>query len=177
MNQFRKNNRPTFLDWFWAALSFLKYRKHRSVFFEFGSYLYRYHKNVIVSSRVYFKRNSIVGCANQDACISIGENTTIGFNSVIISSSKIEIGSDCMIAPNVYMVDSNHGMSLELPFNEQENVVSAIVIEDNVWIGAHSVILPGITIVAGSIVGANSTVTSSILEQGVYVGSPARRLK
>ena len=177
MNQFRKNNRPTVLDRFWAALSFLKYRKHRSVFFELGSYLYRYHKNVTIASGVYFKRNSIVGCANQDALISIGENTTIGFNSVIISSSKVEIGSDCMIAPNVYMVDSNHGTELEIPFNQQENVVSPISIGDNVWIGAHSVILAGVTIVAGSIVGANSTVTSSILKQGVYVGSPARQLK
>lgn len=177
MNQFRRNNQPTFLDRFWAVISFLKYRKHSSVFFELGSYLYRHHKNVIVGSNVYFKRNSIVGCANKDSSISIGKNTTIGFNSVIISSDRIKIGSDCMIAPNVYMGDSNHGMSPGLPFNQQENVVSAIVIEDNVWIGAHSVILPGVKIVTGSIVGANSTVTSSIVEQGVYVGSPATRIK
>ena len=177
MNQFRRNNRPTFLDWFWSALSFLKYRKNRSVFFELGSYLYRYYKNVSVDSNVYFKRNSIVGCANENSYVLIGKNTTIGFNSIIISSERIEIGSDCMIAPNVYIGDSNHGMSPGLPFNQQENFVSAILIEDNVWIGAHSIILPGVKIVSGSIVGANSTVTSSILEQGVYVGSPAKRIK
>ena len=155
MNQFRANNRPTLLDWFWTTLSSLKYRKGSSVFFEFGSYLYRHHKNVSVDRSVYFKRNSIVGCANEEAHISVGENTTIGFNSVIVSSSKIEIGRDCMIAPNVYMVDSNHGMSMDLPFNQQENFVAPISIEDNVWIGAQSVILPGVKIVAGSIVGAN----------------------
>ena len=177
MNQFRRNNRPTFLDWFWSALSFLKYRKHRSVFFELGSYLYRYYKNVNVDNNVYFKRNSIVGCANENSYVLIGKNTTIGFNSIIISSERIEIGSDCMIAPNVYIGDSNHGMSPGLPFNQQENFVSAILIEDNVWIGAHSIILPGVKIVSGSIVGANSTVTSSILEQGVYVGSPAKRIR
>lgn len=177
MNQFRRNNRPTFLDRFWAFLSFLKYRKHSSVFFEFGSYLYRHHKNIVVDRNVYFKRNSIVGCANKNSLISIGKNTTIGFNTIIISSKKIEIGSECMIAPNVYIGDSNHGMSPELPFNQQDNVVSAILIEDNVWIGAHTLILPGVKIVAGSIIGANSTITSSIFDKGVYVGSPAKRIK
>jgi acetyltransferase-like isoleucine patch superfamily enzyme len=177
MNQFRRNNRPTLLDWLWSTYSYLKYRKHVSIFFEFGSYLYRYYKNVVVDTNVYFKRNSIVGCANKNSYISIGKNTTIGFNTIIISSEKIDIGSNCMIAPNVYIGDSNHGMSPKLPFNQQDNVVSPILIEDNVWIGAHSLILPGVKVVAGTIVGANSTVTNSILEQGVYVGSPAKRIK
>ena len=62
-------------------------------------------------------------------------------------------------------------MSPELPYNQQENVVSAVLIEDNVWIGAHSIILPGVKIVSGTIIGANSTVTNSILDKGVYVVS------
>ena len=82
-----------------------------------------------------------------------------------------------MIAPNVYIVDSNHGMSFDKPFNQQDNVVAKIIIEDNVWIGAHAVILPGVRIVSGSIIGANATVVKSITEQGVYVGSPARKVK
>ena len=175
MNQFRINNRPTILDWVWNFSSWIKFRKHKSVFFELGAFLYRYPRNVTVGENVYFKRNSIVGCANKNSTVSIGKNTTIGFNSMIISSKSIDVGEDCMIAPNVYIVDSNHGMSLSEPFNKQENVVASIIIENNVWIGAHTVILPGIRIVSGSIVGANSTVTKSILEQGVYVGSPARK--
>ena len=177
MNQFRKNNRPTFLDRLWSILSFIKYGNHRSIFFEFGAYPYRFHKNINLGKGVYFKRNSIVGCANKESKISIGKNTTIGFNTIIISSLNIQIGKDCMIAPNVYIGDSNHGMSPEKPFNQQENFVSEIIIKDNVWIGSHVVILPGVEIVSGAIIGANSTVTKSISQPGVYVGSPAKRIE
>jgi len=177
VSQFRKNNRPTFIDFLWNIVGYIKYGCDRSVFFEYGSSLYRFWKNIDISKGVYFKRNSIVGCATHNSKLSIGENTTIGFSTIIISSGEIKIGSNCMIAPNVYIVDSNHGMSLDRPFNQQDNIVAEIVIEDNVWIGAHAVILPGVRIVSGSIIGANATVLKSITEQGVYVGSPARKVK
>lgn len=177
MSQFRLNNRPTLLDLMWNLVSLVRFRKHHSVFFELGAYLYRNHKRVYLGHNVYLKRNSIVGCANLNAEVAIGENTTVGFSTIIISSLKINIGSNCMIAPHVYIVDSNHGMAHDKPFNQQANHTDPVVIEDNVWIGTHSVILPGVLIKSGVIVGANSTVTSSLLERGVYGGTPAKRIK
>ena len=59
---------------------------------------------------MFVKRNSVVGSAIKHAMVSIGERTTIGYNTIIMASKSISIGSDCMIAPNVYIVDSNHGM-------------------------------------------------------------------
>ena len=176
MNQFRKNNRPTLMDQVWNFYSGVKYGLDKTVYLELGSYLYRYSKNVRLGRSVYLKRNSIVGCATRESSIEIGENTTIGFNTIIISSKRITIGEDCMIAPHVYIVDSNHGTALNRPFNQQENVSEDIVIEDNVWIGAHVVVLPGVRITAGAIVGANSTVTRNLTEPGVYVGSPASKI-
>ena len=53
----------------------------------------------------------------------------------------------------------------------------SIIINDDVWIGAHSVILPGVTIGKGAVIGAGSVVTSNIPEYAVAVGVPAKVIK
>ena len=109
-NQFRKLNKPTFLDNLWNFSRKCLYLKLRpNIFFELGSYLYRFKKNIFIEDGVYIKINAILGCANSKSNLSIGSNTTIGFGTIAISSSSITIGKNCMIAPYVHMVDSNHG--------------------------------------------------------------------
>jgi acetyltransferase-like isoleucine patch superfamily enzyme len=175
MNQFRKHNKPTFLDKLWNIKTVLFSNKLiTNNFFEYGSYLYRYKKNIFLQNNVYFKRNSIVGCANPDAVIEIGENTTIGNNSIMIASKKISIGKNCMIAPNVHIVDSNHGTILGKAYNEQDNIVSEVDIGDNVWIGSGAIVLMGVFIGANSIIGAGSVVTKSFPENSLIMGSPAK---
>ena len=88
--------------------------------------------------------------------MSIGERTTIGYNTIIMASKSISIGSDCMIAPNVYIVDSNHGMLSDRLFNIQQNSTDSVKLGDNVWVGAGVIILPGVTICDGVIVGAGA---------------------
>ncbi len=175
MNQFRKHNKPTFLDKLWAFKSALFYNIFKTnIFFEYGAYLYRYKKNIFLQNNIYFKRNSIVGCANPDAIIEIGENTTIGNNSIMIASKKISIGKNCMIAPNVHIVDSNHGTEPSKAYNEQDNIVSDVHIGDNVWIGSGAIVLMGVSIGSNSIVGAGSIVTKSFPENSLIMGSPAK---
>ena len=81
-----------------------------------------------------------------------------------------------MIAPNVYIVDSNHGMLNDRLFNIQQNSTDSVKLGDNVWVGAGVIILPGVTIGDGVIVGAGSVVTRS-LEPGTYYGNPAKNTK
>jgi acetyltransferase-like isoleucine patch superfamily enzyme len=176
MSQFRKYNRPTVLDFVWSFFLKLNYWYFgHDLFFEFGSQIYRFRKNVNLGKNVYLKKNATVGCANPIARIVVGNNTTIGFNSIIIASKSISIGCDCMIAPNVLIVDSNHGMDTSKPFNLQNNISKEVDIGNNVWIGAGVVILPGVKIVDNSIIGAGSLVAKSIEEPGVYIGNPARK--
>jgi acetyltransferase-like isoleucine patch superfamily enzyme len=175
MNQFRKHNKPTFLDKVWNMKTKIFSRKlKKNIFFEYGSYLYRYGKNIFLQNNVYLKRNSIVGCANLNAAVYVGENTTIGNNSIIIASEKISIGKNCMIAPNVHIVDSNHGTKEGRAYNEQDNIVSKVHIGDNVWIGSGAIVLMGVSIGANSIVGAGSVVTKSFPENSLIIGSPAK---
>lgn len=176
MNQFRVNNKPTLLDVFWNITCLFRYRK-RSVFFEYNAYLYRYWRRVFLGSNVYFKRNSIVGVAKKDAFIKIGHETTIGFNSIIMASESIVIGENCMIAPNVYIVDSNHKTEKGKNYNEQANVTSKVKIGDNVWIGSGTCILAGAKIDDNTVIGANSTVLRGFYPSAIYVGSPARKVK
>jgi acetyltransferase-like isoleucine patch superfamily enzyme len=147
------------------------------VFFEFGASLIRFPKNIELKKNVYLKRGAIIGAATPEAHVSLGENTTIGYSAVIMASKSIKLGRNVMIAPFVYIVDSNHQMEKELPFNQQENVSNSISIADNVWIGAHTIILAGVTICEDCVIGANSTVTKSIEIPGTYAGNPAKLIR
>jgi acetyltransferase-like isoleucine patch superfamily enzyme len=58
-----------------------------------------------------------------------------------------------------------------------ERKVSSVSIEDDVWIGANVIILPGVTIAEGSIVGAGSVVTKSTEPYSINVGNPSKLIK
>ena len=82
-----------------------------------------------------------------------------------------------MIAPFVYIVDNDHN------FNDKELLVDSdlecedIIIEDNVWIGAHAIILKGTKIGTGSVIGAGSVVKGNIEKNSVIAGNPHKVIK
>jgi acetyltransferase-like isoleucine patch superfamily enzyme len=130
-----------------------------------------------MGSGVILKDHCIVCPCNARSTISIGDRSTIGDYTFIYSSEKITIGHDCMIAPFSYIVDSNHGMALGTPFNLQPNTTNPVAIGDNVWIGTHSIILPGVVIGSNSIIASGSVVTKSVASGVVVGGNPARIIK
>lgn len=118
--------------------------------------------------------------------ISIGVNTTVNFGAKIYGD--VIIGKECLIAPNVFISSSSHlfdykkGYSIrtqEKLYLESHSSLPSfpIVIGDDVWISVNCVILPGINICSHVVIGANSVVTKSITISGVYVGSPARKIR
>ncbi len=77
------------------------------------------------------------------------------------------------------MVSSNHGFERgklikEQPWTTDDNY---IIIEDDVWIGANSVILPGVTIKKGAIIGAGSVVTKDVPQYAIVCGNPAHIIR
>ena len=150
---------------------------HSSVYILKGAKILRYLENITFSNNVIIKSNAEICSCNKDAKIIIGENTTVGDYTFIYSSERIEIGNDCMIAPFVYIVDSNHGDSLESNMNVQPNETKPIKIEDNVWIGTHSIILPGVEISCGAIIASGSVVNRDIPPNTIYGGVPAKFIK
>ena len=111
--------------------------------------------------------------------IKIGSKTRI-HGACVHAYESITIGNNCLIAANCQIMD---GSGHDLSFPDTENRINTtgttkpIIIEDDVWIGANSVILPGVTIGKGSIISANSVVTKSVPPSVVAGGNPAIIIK
>lgn len=112
--------------------------------------------------------------------LTIGEHVFIGeYNNLRIGGGSLIIGNNVSISEHITMVVSNHGMKRDVLHQKQywDTVRTGIIIEDDVWIGANSVILPGVTIKKGAVVGAGSIVTKDIPPYAIVCGNPARIIK
>lgn len=113
------------------------------------------------------------------AQIRIGDKTRI-HGTCIHAYQSVVIGSNCLIAANCQIFDGNgHDLSFSCVENRinTKGSTKPIVIEDNVWIGANSIILPGVKIGRGSVISANSVVTKDVPQMVVAGGNPAIMIK
>lgn len=108
--------------------------------------------------------------------ISIGEDSHIAPFAHIWGQGGVTIGDRVLIASHVAITslthDYNHAQIRYAPI-----IAKPINILDDVWIGAHSVIMPGVTLGKGCVVGAGSVVTKDVPSMAIVVGSPAKILK
>lgn len=112
----------------------------------------------------------------KDAKIKIGDNTRI-HGTCIHAYEYIEIGSNCLVAANCQIFDgSGHDLSFDNPSNRINTNGNSkpVYISDNVWIGAGSIILPGVKIGQGAVVAAGSIVTKNVEDMTVVGGNPAK---
>lgn len=102
----------------------------------------------------------------------------VGSNVKIIGLSGIDdnhcwhisIGNDVTIAPGAYILAHDASTKILIGYTW----VAPVTIEDGVFIGAHAIILPGVTLGAKSIVGAGAVVTSDVSPGAIVAGVPAR---
>lgn len=108
--------------------------------------------------------------------ISFGRNYHINTGCTFDGRGGLTMGDHVLIGPNVVIVSSQHrwDLSTELPMIQQGHQSAPVVIGDDVWIGANSVVTPGVTLAEGTVVGAGSVVTSSTEPYTIVAGSPAR---
>ena len=115
------------------------------------------------AQNVYVGKNSHI---NHSCCIWAGEN------------SKILLGDNLLMGPGVCIFAGNHSTIKGLPMTLQERKEESVVIGDDVWLGAHSIITAGTHIANGVIVAAGAVVTRSITQEGVIVaGIPAKVIR
>tara|TARA_B100001250_G_scaffold402940_1_gene416740 strand:- start:161 stop:733 length:573 start_codon:yes stop_codon:yes gene_type:complete len=136
----------------------------------------RYPKNVVLGDNVILKEGVRICPTNNNASIKIGNNTSLGYHTMIFSSKKITIGNDCMIAPFTYLVDSNHLTKKEKPMNTQAMEANDIFIDDDVWIGTGVKILSGVKIEKGAVIAAGSIVNSDVPKYSIFAGAPAKKI-
>ena len=132
----------------------------------------RNRKVIIIESKVQIN-NFVVLWPTQ---LHIGKNSQINPGTAIYG--KVFIGNFVMIAPNCMLAGGNHNFkNVYKPMIFQGSNEKGIIIQDDVWVGANSTILDGVTIGKGSIIGANTLVSKSIPNNSIVVGNPARIIK
>lgn len=107
-----------------------------------------------------------------DMGMSVGDNFS-RLGGVVLDPSHcwlIEIGNNVTLAPRVHILCHDASTKQFLNYTK----IGRVTIGNNVFIGAESVVLPGVTIGNNVIIGANSTITHDIPDGMVVAGSPAR---
>ena len=114
--------------------------------------------------------------ANWGCNMHVGNNFYSNFNLTVVDDADIYIGDNVMIAPNVVIATGTHPICPKLrEKGYQYNL--PVHIGNRVWIGAGTIILPGVTIGDDSVIGAGSVVTKNIPSGVVAVGNPCRVLR
>lgn len=115
--------------------------------------------------------------ATERGSIEIGLRTYVGSHTWIVANESVRIGADVLIAPFCYVQDTDHGFAdPSVPISSQPSVSAPIDIEDDVWIGAHSVVTRGVRIGRGAVIGAGSVVTRDVPPYTIAAGAPARAI-
>ncbi|MCF8302747.1 MAG: acyltransferase [Bacteroidales bacterium] len=108
--------------------------------------------------------------------IIIGNNTRIGLGNTLIG--PVTVGNNVIFAQNIVCSGLNHGYEdIHTPPKDQPTVSKPILIEDEVWIGANTTVVAGVTIGKHAVIAAGSVVTKSVPPFSVAAGNPARILK
>ena len=108
--------------------------------------------------------------------VMIGDHTRIGLHNTIIG--PVIIGSHVNLAQGITITALNHNFeNSKKRIDEQGVSTSAVVIEDDIWIGANAVILPGVTIGHHSVVAAGAVVTKDVPPHSLVAGVPAKVIK
>ena len=119
------------------------------------------------------------GNEHGDAKLVIGDYCA--FNSGVIINADcggvVDIGNYVMVGPNVMFRASNHRYTdRETPIQKQGHNAGKILVEDDVWIGGHVVVLTNVTIGRGAIVAAGAVVTKDVEAFSIVAGVPARQI-
>lgn len=108
--------------------------------------------------------------------ILVRSGTYINRQTILDAHEHVEIGRDCLIGPGCFITDSSHGIADGTAPAKQSCTALPTIIEDEVWIGAHVVVLAGVRIGKGAVVGAGAVVTKSVEPFQIVAGVPARVL-
>lgn len=108
--------------------------------------------------------------------IHVGDGVEIQRYAYLIAGreSKIVIGEHSGIGPFTFLTSANHGFEKGSLYKYQNAVEKDLVIGTDVYIGGHTIVLPGVTIGDGAVIGANAVVTKDIPENAIAVGIPAQ---
>jgi maltose O-acetyltransferase len=108
--------------------------------------------------------------------ITLGANFYCNFNCVVLDICPVSIGANVLLGPAVQLYAASHPLSPALRRTGIEDG-APITIGDDVWIGGGSIVLPGVSIGAGTTIGAGSVLTRDIPGGVLAAGNPCRVIR
>ncbi len=169
-------------SYFWICVLRLRgYDIDSSVILGKGISFFQGEKKSIKVGKKSFIENGVRIRAGFKGKIYIGKNVRIHDSVFIFAHRKLTIGDNTMISHQVTITDFNH----KSPYSEYKDMLknenaytsNPVKIGENVWIGAQSIILPGVSIGDNAVIGAGSVVTKNIPIRSVAFGNPAKVIK
>lgn len=151
-------------------------QKHRRSQMNFGSGLQL--RSRLRSNPLAVGHPVLLATLNENAELTIGNDFGMSGGCIVVAE-KVTIGNNVIIGANSTVIDTDfHPIAFEQrALDPQGGKSKPVVIEDEVFIGMHSLILKGVTIGRGSVVGAGSVVTSNVPAGVIVAGNPARVIK
>ena len=174
--------RRTMQFFFWEPM--FRYRCARvgkSLYLEAGFPLVIGYGSLEVGDRVYIAKNVTFVVAykvKDNPTVFIDDDAGTGFGTIFICGDKIHVGKRVMIAHGCQIFDNNthaiHPESRRLNLPVEPHNVKPVIIEDDAWLGAYTIVMKGVRIGSGSIVAAGSVVTRDIPPMSIAAGNPAK---
>jgi maltose O-acetyltransferase len=110
--------------------------------------------------------------------LSIGDDVDLALEVLVTTEGGVKIGDRVLVGYRTQILSANH----KIPDRSQRifnagHAPRAVRIDNDAWIGANCIILPGVTIGEGAVIGAGSVVTKAIPAFSIAVGNPARVIR
>lgn len=144
-----------------SLLRFIRRNLHKLYFLN----IYSKNKIILYGVPTYVKPKNII----------FGENIIINDNVFLHAEHGIQLGNNVTLSYGVSVITESYVIDNFENYLKKIHRGSQIVIGENVWLGANSLVLPGVNISNNIIVGAGSIVTKNLeCEYGIYAGNPAK---
>ncbi len=105
--------------------------------------------------------------------LEIGNYTWIGENVWIDNLAKVKIGSNVCISQGAMLLCGNHNYKM----STFDLMIGNITIEDGSWVGAQTVVCPGVTVHSHAVLGVGSVANHDLDAFGIYQGNPAVKIR
>lgn len=161
---------------FVETISFLVFMlpRFRTLNYLKGLYLRVFFKSKI-GKRVVFYPNIWVFTGRN---LVLGDDVDLATGVLITTDGGVSIGDRTLVGYGTKILSSNHNVP-KLPNRifDSGHTKAPVVIENDVWLGANCIILPGVTIGEGAIIAAGSVVTKNVPANVFVGGIPAKIIK
>ena len=105
--------------------------------------------------------------------LSIGDYTWVGERVWIDNLAQVNIGKNCCLSQGAMLLCGNHNYKKET----FDLITGTITIEDGAWVGALSIVCPGVTLKTHSILSVSSVATETLEAYTMYKGNPAQKIR